>query len=455
MATFEKKVSDIFHDQTDLMKHFHELIPKIFNESERSFKKRMRRYKDDNMPADPTLLYDIAFIDYFYEELDDWFLSWVIDHYAHEFTTDELEEMASQAHSHLDFYEVIRPQPGEGSKVQSLFTEKSIFVKDINSSYMFTKWDIFLARCYPWKGQHYVTGLAHLFSPQNRTFIIDRLNEEFTKYRTAYGDDDYSHFAKDRWDIFFQIKHEISKQNENKKIYTAFGEFAPKDVIFNVNDLKSVLNKIKDLNEFEFTEQIEKRDRKNKQKYMPQFQFDWLTSGHEHEIDKMRLTNQKGILSSIQQLDENGHQTGIEYLGNLAVDPYLARLTVNSLELAEYAKARLPQLFDNQIAFKRLIKSQTPQKEKSQSQSEPEPIDDELKAKIQEQIEQEYMVNILDEKIPMLNNKTPREARQDPDTLPLLIQWLKEFENLELRKKRDNAISMDVEKLKNELDIKF
>ncbi len=449
MATYEKKVSDIFHYQTNLMKHFSELVPIIFNESEQSFKKRMK--KKDRQSTDAMLLCDIAFTDYFYEELDDWFLSWVVNNYSHKFTKEELAQMASWAQSHLDFYEAIEPQPGKGIEIQSIFTENRFFLKDISTSHSLTKWDIFVARCYPWKDQYFATGTMRVFLPRYRNYILDRLAEEFIKYRTEYGDDDYSHFAKDRWEVFFNIQHEIEEQNTNRKIFTAFGEFDPRDVIFNVRDINAVLNRLKDLKEFEFSEQTEKRDRKNKKQHMPQFQFNWLTSGQEDEINKIRLTNQEGIVTSMAQYDEDGQKTGVELLGNFAVDPYLARLTVHSLELAEYAKSRLPRLFDHHITFKRLIKSQTPKQE--EPQPEPQQVDKELREKIEKQLVHDYVTHIIDEKIPMLNNKTPREARKDPDSLPLLIQWLKEFENLESKKKQDGTIYIDVDRLKKELDI--
>ena len=47
--------------------------------------------------------------------------------------------------------------------------------------------------------------------------------------------------------------------------------------------------RLADLQEFEFTEKVVKKDRKNKKKKMLQLSFDWLTSGQEKELEAIQL----------------------------------------------------------------------------------------------------------------------------------------------------------------------
>lgn len=451
MATFEDKVFEIFHRQTNLSRHFEILVPKIFNESSTSFFRRMQKLPADEVPASLTLLYDIAFLDYFYEEINDWLFPWIIDNYATDFSQAELGEMAAQAQSHRDFYEVLEVQPGLGSRLSSLMTGKEYFLNDISSSHRLTKWDLFLTRCYAWQGEYLATGSATMLSPENRLYIVDRLTEEFQQYQKNFQDADYAHFAKDCWHVFIDIEQQILQKSVERKILTRFGEYNRQDVLFTVHNLTAALEKLAALPEFEFTEQVEKKDRKNKQKIMPQYHFDWLSAGQEKELEKIHHVYSDGIVTAVHQLDIDGNRTGIEVLGHFIVDRYLARLTVNSLELAEYAKTRIAKLLGNTVTFKRLSKSPP-----SDRKTEPEePIDDKIKEKLAETFFEEYYATILDESIPALNNLTPRQARQNPKTLPLLIQWLKDFENRELKLKKQGRAFVDMNIFKKELDVDF
>ncbi len=74
---------------------------------------------------------------------------------------------------------------------------------------------------------------------------------------------------------------------------------------------------------------------------------------------------------------------------------------------------------------------------------------------MKENVLKNYYLNLLDVKLPALNNLTPREARKDPAYLPLLIGWLKDLENISERKRRNGLETVSIEILKKELDIDY
>jgi hypothetical protein len=59
----------------------------------------------------------------------------------------------------------------------------------------------------------------------------------------------------------------------------------------------------------------------------------------------------------------------------------------------------------------------------------------------------------LDDKLPMLGGKTPREAARDFDGRERLVAVLKDLENLEARRKRDTGFGYDTLWLWRELGI--
>ena len=55
----------------------------------------------------------------------------------------------------------------------------------------------------------------------------------------------------------------------------------------------------------------------------------------------------------------------------------------------------------------------------------------------------------------MLNNMTPREARKIPEMMPVLIEWVKEWENMLERKRKSVDDGFGIDFIRKALDINF
>ena len=454
MATFERKVSGIFHEHPRLVRKIPTVIRQLFQESESEFKRRIRKAPEDEQPNELLKLYDILFIDFYFDELDDWFLSWVADHHAGQFSEDELKEMAAQAASHLDFYEVTEVFPGEGSHIKSLYTEKEYFLKDISSSYQLTVWDIALLRRYSMENISYATGSTSLFQPLDRQHILSEIKNAHDQYMDLFQDNDYAVFAKNRWDVFIQIEREIHKGYKEKEFFTPYGKLQFCDVRFKVNDLRAILHKMEDLEEFHFIEKNVKRIKKSRQ--IDRYIFDWLSVGLEKELSGIRINNKiNGFILTTHQLDIHSRQMGIEGIGQFFIDKYLGRLETRSVELAEFAVEHFTKLFGSAIVFQRIIKKDMAKLLKDRKSKEPADHVKEPDLPIKDVLVDEIFMKMLDTKIPALNDLTPREARRDPQALPLLITWLKAIENMEERKRLHGESFFSVSKFQKELGIDY
>ena len=455
MASHESKVSELFHENPGLVRKIPVLIRQLFRESESAFERRLRNSSEEKLQNDLSKLYDILFMDFFFDELNDWFMNYLVDNHADRFTEEELTEMRAQASSHLDFYEVIEVYPDEGSRIKSLYTEKEYFLRDISSSNVLSKWDIVLMRRYNLGDTSYATGASSLFQPLDRQRILKEIKKAHEQYIGLFDDEEYARFAKNRWDIFIQIERDLHESYQNKEFYTGYGKLQLCEVRFQVNDLQAILQRIEDQEEFNFIEKKIRKDKKKKRQ-MLRYQFDWLTCGIEKEISKIRTDQpENGVLFSTHQLDGSGEQTGIEVLGQIFLDEYLFRVETRSVELAEFAVAHFTSVFEEALTFKRIIKKDMAKllkRRKSASEPTPPEQPDVHSSRI---IMEEVYMNILDKKIPALNNMTPREARHDMQTLPLLITWLKSFENMEEKKRRQGEPYFSVEKFKKELNINY
>lgn len=454
MSTFESKVSDIFEENPGLARKIPVVIRQIFKESDAEFGKRISKVPEHEQQVEMMKLFDILFIDFYYDELEDYFLAWVIKNYPERFTKAELEEMRAQAVSHFDYYEIQEVIQGKGSYIKSLTTSAEGFLKDISSSSVLIKWDILLARCYPYKDNYFATGTTSVHSQVDKDYIVEQIEKARQEYFETNPGADYAEFAKNRWDIFYKIDDNLRDRAMNKKFYTSFGELQFCEVRFNIKNIQAILNTIDKLDEFEFVEA--KTVRRGNKKRLNRFQFDWLTLGIEEELNPLREKDiMDGVLLQTHQLDVDGNKIGIESIGTFYLDTLLGRLETKSLELAEFARHHFVDIFKGGLTFKRINKLDIDLKSKLAAQSdesEPPPkdeIDPALKARFKEQI----FLEMLDEKIPLLNDKTPREASQIPELRAKLVDWLKGLENMMERAQKSGEPSFPIDKIKKALGI--
>jgi len=457
MATFESKVSVIFDENPRLARRIPAVIRKIFHESESKFKQRLKNESDEHRQSLMMRLFDILFIDFYFDDLNDRFLSWVIGHHAERFSESELEEMRAESESYLDFYEVQQVFPGDGCLIKSLFTNNEGFLKDVSSSFNLVKWDIILSRCYLFRRDYYATGSLVRFRPSDKKYIINRIKEARLEDDDLTGNQDYGDFAKNHWEIFCQIEREIRERAQNKKFYTKYGEVHLCEVRFQVKNLQAVLRTIDSLDEFNFIETKTRRDTVKK-KNVVRYQFDWFTLGIEEELEQIRTGQiDDGIIITTAQLDIDGNQTGIDVIGNFFIDQFLCRLETRSQELAEFAVRHFAGLFGDALIFKRIIKIKSSTnliKEAKKMQKETGNANQQQEnSEFRQKVEKDIYMKLLDEKIPLLNNMSPREARKDPAGFSLLIDWLKDMENRFERDRKTGQKSFLFQLIKKELNI--
>ena len=128
--------------------------------------------------------------------------------------------------------------------------------------------------------------------------------------------------------------------------------------------------------------------------------------------------------------------------GTLELMPEVLTLTTNSLERAKHGKEVLEALLQDLIG-PALSKFQTPEQliaeneTRQQGDGNREPtdsIDPEIAAEIIHNTLDQHYRQCLDEPIPALDNKTPRQCAKSKKGREKVIEWLKHLENNELRR---------------------
>jgi len=171
---------------------------------------------------------------------------------------------------------------------------------------------------------------------------------------------------------------------------------------------------------------------------------DWIPDDDEglrwvlHPRKNMDATKNRSSGLAIETF-QGGENT---IYGSLVIKPQQISLTANSLERTEQGKKLLQTLL-NDLIGEPLTKIETPeqilsktdeQTMRSSGQSMSSEIDPEIEAVVIQKMLDTHYRKCLDEKIPALDDKTPRQCVKNKAGRKKVIEWLKYLENQEQRR---------------------
>ncbi len=454
MPTFEKKLLKLYHSTVDVSPYFEKVVKILFNQSMDQFNLTFQNQDEHGQTLKIMQIYDILVYDYYYDVLGGFFFSYVLKHHRDRFKPSEIIRIEGEANSHLNFYEVLEVLPGKGFYAQSLFDEQKIFINDVASSQQLAKWDVVMLRAYSLSGNYFATGILTLFSQKDKAFLTEQIRSAFEKWVAQGGIKDFGLFCKHNWPLFFEITRKEKSAN-NMKLVTPYGLLQFCTLFFKVKSLNAILQRLHQQAEFCDIQETSKPDRRNKQKKIIHYQCDWVeTPPLTAALQPLKRTLSGESEMIIDDLKRTGDAiVKNRILGMLHLDAYLLRIEVRSAELAEFARTWFESTFGDAIQFKRLEKKDMEKifKEKRTAPKEEEAIPEEIKNEMLSNYLEEHYFGLLDQKIPALDNHTPREASKSPRLRPLLEAWLRYGENLEERKRLDGQPYFPMEKLRKEL----
>jgi len=128
--------------------------------------------------------------------------------------------------------------------------------------------------------------------------------------------------------------------------------------------------------------------------------------------------------------------------GRLEAKPGVLTLTTNSAERAQRAKEELETLLHGLIGpglstlqtAEQLMAENKRQQPRDGNPESKDAIDPEIEAQIIQLTLDQHYHQVLDERIPALDNKTPRQSARSKRGRKKVVEWLKHLENNELRR---------------------
>ena len=341
--------------------------------------------------------------------------------------------------SALSLYEVVEVSPGHHCDVRDLVRGGKTFrVHERLGTQNLVRWDRLAARVLNMNGQHVFSGgilpfpreaaqsLLKVLTESRRQFDkeLSRVAGKEAMTKMLSSEDLGERFLQDACPAFTSIwlVHTLKHLREPlPEMVNRDGEalvFTETRFPFPAEQLEEIVRRLDDAADWE-------RDNPDEHTWI------WLP-----EPDAVADKNQGGI--TFDTLRGGRHPIN----GTLEAKPGVLTLTTNSVARSQRGQAVLEVLLHGLVG-PALSKLQTPEQLMAENETHQQgdddrastdSIDPEIAAEIiQHTLDQHYR-RCLDERIPALDNKTPRQCARSKQGREKVVEWLKHLENSELRR---------------------
>ncbi len=316
-------------------------------------------------------------------------------------------------------YEVIEVRPGQGLRLKDILEGRIYEVRDISSSREVRKWDLLVTRIIRVGRTYQLSGSGWRLLPSQREALHGFLHEALLLYTLTNPDWEYDEFLRATSAELNQYVMGF-RQAPLPRFVTVEGDpilFCTAN--YEVRDYRAALAALAAMPELESG--------------VEEGEYSWVERGESLEILRAHgpaFEYQRPIAAK-----KGGYRT----LGRLVITPQELtlectsnrRLRAGKALLAKHLGATLTHRADVTKEFSELLRE-----ERLQGLPEPQPFEP-LEAEAEQLMEpifQEYYRDWLDEPIPALAGRTPRQALKSLDGRFKVIRLLKQIENLEARR---------------------
>jgi hypothetical protein len=319
----------------------------------------------------------------------------------------EREYLERMRHTHLRPYQVTDATPGEGLRLIDLWTGKQVWVRERLGSGQLVRWDLLAVRLMRGaEGHQVMDGMPYLYPVASKNLLLRALRRAHRAFRRAAPFAGLTFFFRHAGPMFHHFWLETVALRKLPRLVTAEGDpliFAR--AIFDVLDTRAVqaaLEQHPDLACEDDGGYVWLEDAPSFRRGLGRFAL---------EADRLVFETQS----------EKRVARGREFLESLAGDAVRFRLT-------EYE--------DPERAMERLASS--PGRE-----AEADAVPPEVAAEVVAGFYEQHYRRWLDEPVPALGNRTPREAASLARVRPKLVALLQEFENMAARDRLEGRPAYD------------
>ena len=341
-------------------------------------------------------------------------------------------------------FEVQKVEPGIGVTVQDLLSGEVFEVNDVSASYALVKWQVFLARPLLTEGRLHFTGSMIPRPPMDKPALLDFARELWEEYQKEHPQASLDNFYRDHsLDLHRRL---IEIATAPLVVYTPEGHLVCASTArYAVKDPGAVEERLDQAEEFVYVGPADEDE--------TALAYVWLLRGRSR-VPEVPVEG-KGLIMRTDWMAESGEPT-YRSLGDV-------RLWQERLELSCLSRERLAagkmllrrvlgrlirHLGDEYRDLDTMLESVEPSPPRRKRGGLPQ-----VEEALVQRILADQRAEWLDTPVPMLGEKSPREASRDPAMREQLEELLKAVEYMEEQKRRAGEPYMDVADLRRELGL--
>ena len=338
----------------------------------------------------------------------------------------------------LSLYEVVEVSPGHHCDLRDLVRDGKTFrVYECMGTQNLVKWDRLAARVLMMNGKHVFSGGILPFPREASQSLLRVLTESQKQFKKelsrAAGKEAIARISSDNLDERFLqdacpaftsiwLVHTLERLHEPlPEMVNRYGEalvFSETRFPFLAEQLEEIVEQLDAAPEWE-------RDISDEPTWI------WLS-------ETVASGNKPQHSLAIETFRDGQRPLS----GTLKLMPGVLTLTTNSLERAKHAQELLEALLHGRIGPalsklltpEQLMAENEPRQQGDNNRQPVDSIDPEIAAEIIQNTMDQHYRQCLDEPIPALDNKTPRQCARSKKGREKVIEWLKHLENNELRR---------------------
>ncbi|PIV24155.1 MAG: hypothetical protein COZ69_12180 [Deltaproteobacteria bacterium CG_4_8_14_3_um_filter_45_9] len=359
------------------------------------------------------------------------------------FSDEERSLVEYEMASILSFYEVISVTQEIGLRLKDLFTGEELDILEVKGSLTAVKWDVILARVIRMGSVNKLAGVVELIPRRNKGQILSSIRKLWEKFKEETGSVEWSSFAKSNAFLIHQI---IEDQSPFEPIFVTeeHHRIISSKAVFDVKDFQMVRYRLNQ--EFDFIIDQEEEGGKS--------QWTWLKRGKSKDWEIKESEKGSMILKS-EMLRGKGELRWTS-LGTVTLTPKKLELWCISKERLDRGKITLKEVLGDDIqhridTYEDMVKKAMEGARRGSSVEQDE-MPEEFYPYFSKEME-EFVKKWIDEKIPALDGKTPREAVKTPEGREKVEELLKGWENMEERRRKTGEPYIDINILRQMLNL--
>jgi len=284
--------------------------------------------------------------------------------------------------------------------------------------------------------------------------FMDTLRDSFQKERRKHKEMTIKDYLSENFGSFGSLIYDLSREksiaalermdlHQCKALYKIEGNYA---------QIKAVLDTKPD---------FEKRERHREEKKVAgAYYYSWLRRGESKALEKK-------MSPSFRHRDEK--EDGVGTIGNIILFPDKLIVEAFTKQKYKFAKTMIKKFFGENLQLQNeavvdLAKQQAAKIEDNyedyaqelilgKQEGKKEDIPPEIARELLQKMHKRHYTVFLDDKIPALDNMTPREAASDPQMRPRLIELMKQHIKGIERQNKERGLDLNIDWVLDELSL--